>query len=80
MLGLIVSQPTRLGVRHPPGAHDQIFFMGKQLQICGASSLKRGRVFSLQLLMGLLREVIFGSESRWTHDHILLLQKFEITP
>jgi hypothetical protein len=41
---------------------------------CGTPSLTRGRVYHLQLLLGLDRAVILGSESRVTHDHILLSQ------
>jgi hypothetical protein len=47
-----------------------------QLRVCwcGAPSLTRGRVCRLQLLLALANAVIPGSESRWTHDHILLSQ------
>jgi hypothetical protein len=38
---------------------------------CGAHSLTRGRVCSLQLLLALTRVITFGSETRTTHDHIL---------
>jgi hypothetical protein len=38
------------------------------------SSLKRGWVCRLQLLLGLASAVILRSESRGTHDHILLSQ------
>jgi hypothetical protein len=37
-------------------------------------SLTRGWVSRLQLLLGLASAVILRSESRWTHDHILLSQ------
>jgi hypothetical protein len=37
-------------------------------------SLARGRVCRLQLLLALANAVILGSESRETHDHILLSQ------
>jgi hypothetical protein len=48
----------------------------KQLRVCwcGAPSLTRGRICRLQLLLALASAVILGSESRWTHDHILLSQ------
>jgi hypothetical protein len=47
----------------------------RQLRVwCGASSLTRGRVCSLQLLLGLSSAFFLGSGSRWTHDHILLPQ------
>jgi hypothetical protein len=42
--------------------------------LCGAPSLTRGRVYSLQLLLVLTSAVILGSESRKTHDHISLSQ------
>jgi hypothetical protein len=40
--------------------------------LCGALSLTRGPVCRLQLLLALASAVILGSESRGTHDHILL--------
>jgi hypothetical protein len=43
----------------------------------GAPSLTRGRVCRLQLLLALASAVIFGSESRRTHGHILLSQIWE---
>jgi hypothetical protein len=54
-----------------------VFFF--QLNTCGydlyvASSLTRGWVYRLQLLLALASAVILGSESRRTHDHILLFQ------
>jgi hypothetical protein len=50
-----------------------------QLNTCGyspyvASSLTRGWVCHLQLLLALASAVILRSESRRTHDHILLSQ------
>jgi hypothetical protein len=39
-----------------------------------ASSLTRGLVCCLQLLLGIASAAILGSESRETHDHILLTQ------
>jgi hypothetical protein len=50
-----------------------------QLNTCGyspyvSSSLTRGWVCRLQLLLGLASALIFRSESRGTHDHILLSQ------
>jgi hypothetical protein len=55
-------------------AYDQYFF---QLNICGyspyvISSLTRGWIFRLQLLISLASAVILGYESRGTHDHIIL--------
>jgi hypothetical protein len=41
---------------------------------CGAHSLTRGWVCSLQLLLGLVSAVILGYESRGTRNHILLSQ------
>jgi hypothetical protein len=53
-----------------------VFF---QLNTCGhrryvTSSLTRGWVCRLQLLLALASGVILSSESRGTHDHILLSQ------
>jgi hypothetical protein len=47
-----------------------------QLWACcyGAPTLTRGRVCRLQLLLVLASSVILGSESRGTHDYILLSQ------
>jgi hypothetical protein len=75
-----VSRLVYLGIRHPFDTCDQflsyflIIFV--QLRICcyGTPSLTRGRVCSLQLLLGLSSAVIFGSEPRGIHDHIFLSQ------
>jgi hypothetical protein len=60
----------------PSGVQDQIFVTGRQLRVysCGAPSLTRGRFCRLQLLLVLASTVVLGSESRGTHDHILLSQ------
>jgi hypothetical protein len=60
----------------PSGAHDQIFISVRQLWICWcrAPSLTRGRVCRLLLLLALASAVVFRSECRGTHDHILLFQ------
>jgi hypothetical protein len=65
-----------LAVKHPSGAQDQIFISVRLLPVCwcGALSLKRGRVCRLQLLLALDIADILGSESRGTHNHILLSQ------
>jgi hypothetical protein len=69
-----VSRSVCLGMKHPFVAYNQIFVTVRQLQVCwcGALSLTRRWVSSLKLLLGLARAVILGSESRGTHDHILL--------
>jgi hypothetical protein len=69
-------RPVCLGVQSPSGVQDQIFSTVRQFRVCccGASSLTRGRVCRSRQLPVLARAVILGSESRGTHDHILLSQ------
>jgi hypothetical protein len=75
-----VSRPVRLGVRQPTGTRDQFVFLLaislRQLQVSYfvASSLTRGRVCSLLLLLVFDRAVPLGSESLGTRNHILLSQ------
>jgi hypothetical protein len=66
---VLATSPLRLTTR--------IFIF--QLNASGYSpyvtlSLTRGRVCRLQLLLGLASAVILRSESRATHDHVLLSQ------
>jgi hypothetical protein len=66
MLRPTVSRPVYLGVKPPSGAQDQIFITVRHLRICwcGVSSLKRGWVCRLQLLLALAGTVILRFESR----------------
>jgi hypothetical protein len=70
-----VSRSVCLGIKHLPGAYDQIFITVRRLRVCcRALSMTRRRVCRLQLLLALASAVIFGSESRGTRDHNLLSQ------
>jgi hypothetical protein len=60
-----------------PGTNSFSFFnYFRQLRACrcGAPSLRRGRVFSFELLLGLTIAVFLEYESRGTHDHTLFSQ------
>jgi hypothetical protein len=76
----VYRQSVRLGDM-PLETHDQYFFF--QLNNSGhspyvTSSLTRGWVCRLQLLLALASAVILRSESRGTHDHILLSRGLRI--
>jgi hypothetical protein len=72
MLRLTVSPPVSVCVKPPSGAQDQIFVTVRQLRVCRclSFSLTRGRVSSLQFLLGLASAIILRSESHGTHDQI----------
>jgi hypothetical protein len=75
-LRLAVYRQSVLLVDKPVETHDKYFF---QLNICCSSpyvtsSLMRGWVCRLQLLLAVASAVILGSDSRRTHDQILLSQ------
>jgi hypothetical protein len=62
--------------RAPSGAYDHIFITVWHLLSCfrEASSLTRGRVCPLYMLLALASAVFLGSKSLGTRDHILLSQ------
>jgi hypothetical protein len=75
----VYGKSVHLGAK-PLETHDQYFL---QMITCGyspyvTSSLTRGWVCRLQLLLALARAVIFRSESRGTHNHILLFNYNEV--
>jgi hypothetical protein len=76
MLRPSVNRPICLAVRHTCGAQEQILITVTQLRVClyGASSITRGRVCRLQLLLALASAVILGSESRFTVSYSRLPQ------
>jgi hypothetical protein len=76
MLRPTVSLQSCFDDKHPSGVKDQIFIISRHFRICscGASSLARGRVCCLQLLLTLANAVILWSESHGIHGHILLYQ------
>jgi hypothetical protein len=71
-----VNRPVYLGVGLPSGTHDQMSFLYWQFRVSWfvAPSLTRVWIcnFLVQLLLGLVRAVTHGAESRRTHYHILL--------
>jgi hypothetical protein len=68
----IYRQSIRRGIM-PLETHDQIFFLNWTPAVV-TSSPTRGRLYCLQLVMTLACAFILRSESRRTHDHILLSQ------
>jgi hypothetical protein len=72
----VYRQSVRLGAE-PLDTHGHIFF--SQMNTCShspyiTSSLTKGWIYHLQLLLALASAFILGSESRGTRDHILLSQ------
>jgi hypothetical protein len=71
MLRPTVSQPLCIGVKHPSGVQDQIYVSQTVAGLFTWSALSDERMgLSFTIAAGLASEVILGSESRGTHDHI----------
>jgi hypothetical protein len=74
MLRPTISRPVCLGVKPHLGSKTRFLLLSGSCGFvgCEAHSLTGGRVCRLELLLALARAVILGSESRGTHDRILL--------
>jgi hypothetical protein len=71
----MVSQPVCLDVKPPSVAQDQIFMSDCcRLVYVGPPLWQEDLVGRLQLLLALANAIILRSESRGTHDDILLSQ------
>jgi hypothetical protein len=76
------SRTGFLAVRYPSEIHNRISITVRQLWVCwgGATSLGRGRVPSLQLLLVLVNEIFPEPESVGAHDHTFLSQISDCLP
>jgi hypothetical protein len=80
MLRSTINRSVCLGIEHPSEAYDQIHYCQTVagLLMWGALSDER-TVLSFPIAAGLASAIIFGSESRGIHDHILLSQIRDFT-
>jgi hypothetical protein len=74
----VYRQSVRLGPK-PLETHDLHFFFNWTLAVIVTSSLKRGWVYRLQLLLVLASAIILRFESRRTNDQFYCL-RFEVPP
>jgi hypothetical protein len=77
-----IGQPVLVSGTHLGPATNFLFsllIISRQLlvRLCGVPSLTGGQLCSFQLLLGLASAVFLGSESRGTHDNIILSQFFK---